>query len=53
MQNDSYGKTFILKEQVFYIHEDTDLELFAKCCEEVCKIYMEVENEKSKTVTQT
>lgn len=52
MLNDYYGKAVILKEQIFYIHEDKDIELFKKCCEEVCKIYIEVENEKSKAIDQ-
>jgi len=42
-----FGSRMILKENVKYIHDDPDLELYAKCCDEVCKIFVEVQKEKA------
>ncbi len=42
-----YGSTVILTSNVKYIHDDPELELFGKCCEHVCKIFVEIEKEKN------
>lgn len=48
MNDIHYGKVLILTEKVVPIEPDEDLELFVKCCEEVCKIAKEIEENLAK-----
>lgn len=41
-----FGREVIITGQVKCNDEDEDLKLYSECCEKVCKMYMEIQNEK-------
>ena len=45
MTDNFFGTTLVLKDQVVCNEEDEDSKHYAKCCEHVCKIYKEIEDE--------
>ncbi len=42
-----FGKTLVINQNVKYIHDDPDLEQFEKCCEHVCKMFVEIQKDKN------
>ncbi len=44
-----FGREIIINGPVISIEKDEDLELFGKCCEYVCKMYVEIQKEKEIT----
>lgn len=43
MTDEYYGKTVVITGRVVPIEPDEDLALFEKCCEHVCKVAKEIE----------
>jgi hypothetical protein len=39
-----YGSTLIISGPVQFIEKNEDLEEFAKCCENVCKLWKEIDD---------